>query len=150
MSLYEIKLADGDSVTYETDMTLEELKNYIITNDFIELPRSGTVPVGVNGWRRVPKLGSYQTKSIVYVNHNVELEECREQRKKIIEARLPMVNEIFKHEFNKRMTRWLRWNISDQEYDLCDDGLKESFCFYSDDCLKNILDKCKKYKCKSK
>lgn len=143
--LYEIKLADGDRITYESDKTLDELKQYIIENDFIEIPRSGTVPIK-NGIRFVPKLASYQTKSIVYVDHDTAMEECREYNNKIIEKTKPIVDQIFKYEFNKRMRRWLWWNVNDDIDNITDEDLY----FKSIEFLNKVLDKCKKYKCKLK
>jgi len=141
--LYEIKLADGDRITYESDMTLEELKSYIASNDFIEIPRSGTVPYGRNGWRSVPELGSYKTSSIVYVNHDVALERCREHNNKVIEQTKPIVDEIFKYEFNRRMKWYFAWNIGIPESE-------EDLYFCTKEFLYKILAKCKKYKCKVK
>ena len=145
-NLYEIKLADGDRVTYESDMTLDELKQYISQNDFIEIPRSGTVPYGNNGIRFVPTLASYQTKSIVYIDHDTVLEECREHNNKVIEKTKPIVDEIFNYEFNKRIKRWLWWNISSDVENITEEDLY----FYNTEYLKNILKRCKKYKCKLK
>ena len=72
--LYEIKLANGDIITYESNKTLDELKQYIAENDFIKIPRNGTVLIK-NGVRFVPKLASYQTKNITYIDHDIALED---------------------------------------------------------------------------
>lgn len=64
--IYKIKIADGDTIIYETDLTLEQLKSYISNNDFIEIPRKGTVNIK-NGVKFVPTFASYRTTSIVYI-----------------------------------------------------------------------------------
>lgn len=141
--LYEIKLADGDRTIYESDMTLDELKQYIANNDFIEIPRSGSIPYGHGGFRSVPMLGSYKTSSIVYINHDIKLEHCAEHNNKIIESSKPYVDEINKYEINRRMKWWLFWHTWDE---LDEDGLP----FYTIDKLEEIIRKMKKYKCKIK
>ncbi|MEF9984195.1 MAG: hypothetical protein RR806_05060 [Oscillospiraceae bacterium] len=139
--LYETKLADGDSVTYETDMNLEELKSYIVAQNFIEIPRNSTVPYGNGGWRSVPTLASYQTKSIVYINRDIALEECREYNNEIVKRTKPIVDKIFEYEFNKKMKRWLLWDIGGKK-------TKDDFYLFNEKYLLKVLNKCKHYKCK--
>lgn len=131
-------------------MTLDELKNYISSNEFIELPRSGTVPYGNNRVRFVPKLASYQTKSIVYINRDLSLEECRRHNQKIIDEHKPIVDKIFQYEFNKWMKLWLWWNLDNINWDSNHEDLKELLYFLTDKYLNNILKRCVKYKCKLK
>lgn len=144
MKIYKIKLADGDIIIYHSDKTLDELKEWITANDFIELPRSGTVPYGNNGWRSVPKLASYQTKSIVYIDHDTNLEEISEYNQSVINKNIHFVKEINSYRFNKCMNIW--WFFKGMYWDKKD----EKNCFYTEEFYKRVLDKIKKYKCKLK
>jgi len=59
-------LSNGDRVWYTSEMSFEDLKKYIINNDFIEIERYPWVYKGCIRESR-PAKASYQTKSIVYV-----------------------------------------------------------------------------------
>lgn len=142
--LYEIKLANGDIITYESNKTLDELKQYIAENDFIKIPRNGTVLIK-NGVRFVPKLASYQTKNITYIDHDIALEDYKKSNDEL-KKKEPLINQIFKYDFNKKMKRWLRWNVNSNVNNI----VKEDLYFKSIDFLNKVLDKCKKYKCKLK
>lgn len=136
--LYEIKLANRDSVIYETDMTLDELKNYISTNDFIELP----IPCRFN------EFGLYQTTSIVYINRDIKLEESKKHNQEIIDKNLLKVQEINNYIFNFRIKLWCIFNSV--YWDWSDKDIKESNYFLDDAVYDKLLNKCKRYRCKIK
>lgn len=140
---YEIKLADGDSIYYQSDLSFEELKSFIASHDFIELPRSGCVSTGIGAWKRVPKLASYQTKSIVYVDCRNDLDEGSKREKLRRESVKPIAEQIVNYIPNRRMKLWSWWHESDVPDDV------DGWCQYTEESLIKVLEKLKKFKCKT-
>ena len=143
---YDIKLSDGDEVSYISDLPLEDFKKYISSNDFLEIERSGKEPYGMGGWRRVPKLASYQTKSFVYIEEYQDYEKLVKEQKEYMDRKRSIVTDIFKYVPNNRMKIWMYFNISpryriENDEDLID--LPES-------ALLEIRRRLEKFECKTK
>lgn len=128
--IYQINIADGRELSYETDSTLDELKNEIMKSDFISIYQYG---------RHV----DFKTSCITSIFRDVEREESLVRREKSIKDTKPYIDEINSFEPNNRMKLWLFWfHIID--YD--DKYLRPCGVVV----LKEIIAKFKKYKCKRK
>ena len=142
--VYEIKLADGDRIFYNSDLGFEDLKKFVSENPYIDIPRNGWERYGNNGWKTVPKLASYQTKAIVYIDHRPDIEEAREKEAMRRDIINPMVNKILKYTSNKRMNAWLFFNLPDK-IECVDDWYG-----FSSEFLQTVLYRFEKYNCNIK
>jgi len=143
---YEIKLSDGDTVEYITEMSLEEFKRYITDNDFIQIERSGREPYGIGGWRRVPKFASYSTRSFVYIEEISDYEKLVEEQRIYMDRKKQIVEDILKYERNRKMRIWMYFNISPRyEFENNDDLID-----LPEPVLVEIKSRLIKYECKTK
>lgn len=137
-------LANGDRVFYKTEMPFEEFKKYISENEWIEIERYPWVSIP-NGWSSRPTKASYQTKNIIYVDWNEKSEKARQDREIKLEQQRAIKNEILNYIPNWR----LKWKYKWQYKRLWDeDEIHETL--YDEYFLKEVLEDCKKYRCKKR
>jgi hypothetical protein len=148
---YEIMLANGDRVYYNTDMPFEDFKKMISENEWLEIEREPWVSIP-NGWSRRPPKASYQTKSIVYVNWDQELEEARKEWARKLEQQRPIKDEILSYIPNWRIKWKYKWSYGRiwNEDGYWDEDKSLYQIGFTDEFLEGVLADCKKYKCKKR
>lgn len=143
MNIFEIVLANNDRLACKTEMSFEDFKKYLSENSFIEIERSHPHQIGNTTYFR-PGKAYYQTKSIVYINDETEFwEEAKQREDKIKSEQQPLIEKIKSYQFNKRMKFWFFWHC---KFYFDKETCKE--LNFNPEFLQNIIDKCKKYKCK--
>lgn len=135
MRAYDFQLTNNEEWQLFTDKTLDEVKKYIENNKWI------TLSYYQYGEKDI------QTCNIIWVKEDVDYQKRINEMKQDKKDRLEIIHKIEQYQFNLRMKWWFN-KISIWIYK--DEDLEHSYLAFNKEFLNEILEKCKKYKCKLK
>lgn len=149
MRFYDIKLANDENWYLTTEMTLTEVKQYIQSNKWIKLQSCGKK--FENGWTVfIPTESDIQTCNIVYINENTRYQKVIDECKQNKIERTKILDKINKYKFNFRFKLWFFRNSLYTINTYLKEANKAEDCVYDLKFLNEILEKCKKFKCRLK
>jgi hypothetical protein len=132
---YDFQLTNNEEWQLFTDKTLKEVKEYIENNKWI------TLSYYQYGEKDI------QTCNIIWVKEDIDYQKMIDEIKQSKKDRLEIIHKIERYKFNWRMKWWfnktLMWTDKDED-------LEHPYLAFNKEFLNEVLEKCKKYKCKLK
>lgn len=143
---YTFMLSNNCELFLDTEMTYEQLKEYVISKPFIVLYNTGSRPYGNNGWERVPEQIEVKTSSIVWCK---EIENYHEEKKKNdeeLKKRRELIEQIREYKFG--FCHQLKLNSLDTYWDVND--LEKKILHINSKHMESVLEYCVKNNLKKK
>jgi len=123
----------------DSEMTYEQLKDYVVSNSYIKLYSSGTRPYGNGGWERVPKEIEIKTNNIVWFEEDEGFHERLREHQEDVERCKQIINELKQYKI-----KWYHKMIASFNFmSLNTVYLEENLDWYSSDYCQRVLDYCK-------